>query len=56
MKFPNPFRMPSAKELAARELEDAHRQLLLAQRQQAYSCKLAEFYAERIKALSEVQS
>ncbi len=47
----NPFRSPSAKELAARELADAECQLLLAERQQAYSQKLAEFYRERIKNL-----
>ena len=49
--IPNPFRQPSAQELMARELQDAERELLLAQRQQLYSRKLAEFYSERIKAL-----
>ena len=49
----NPFRQPSAQEVAAQELFDAERELLLAQRQQAYSQKLAEFYTERIKALKE---
>lgn len=47
----NPFRSPSAKEMAARELTDAECQLLLAERQAAYSLKLAEFYRERIATL-----
>jgi hypothetical protein len=49
----NIFRKPTADVLAAIELEDAERELLLAQRQQAYAAKLAEFYQERIKALKE---
>jgi len=51
----NPFRQPSARELAAQELFDAERELLLAQRQQAYSQKLVEFYQGRIAALREQQ-
>lgn len=43
---------PSAAVLAAKEYEDAQRQLLIAQREHAYTGKLVEFYQMRIKALT----
>ena len=55
LSYLNPFRQLSAAEVAAKELFDAERELLLAQRQQAYSAKLAEFYQARIAALKERQ-
>ncbi len=52
MKFLNPFRKPSPKELAQRELEDAQRQLLNAQSAADYACRIAEYNADRIKRLT----
>jgi hypothetical protein len=38
------FRKPTAKELAARDLEDARRSLLQEQARAEYHAKMAEFY------------
>jgi hypothetical protein len=43
-KLPNPFRKPTAKEIAARDLEDARRHLLLEQASAEYHAKMAEYY------------
>jgi hypothetical protein len=45
------YRKPSANELAQRELEDAMRHLLEAQRNSAYFDKLSQFYEGRIYKL-----
>ena len=52
MKFPNPFRKPSPKELAQRELEEAQRQLLVAQSSADYARRIAEYNADRIRRLT----
>lgn len=46
--------LPSANVLAAKEYDDAQRQLLMAQREHAYTGKLVEFYEMRLKALAPV--
>ncbi|MBG9993425.1 hypothetical protein I6F47_20445, partial [Pseudoalteromonas sp. NZS37] len=48
MKFLNPFRKPSPKELAQRELEEAQRQLLAAQSSADYARRIAEYNGDRI--------
>ena len=53
MRLPKLFRKPTAKEIAARDLEDARRHLLQQQAQAEYHAKLAEFYRgveERLNA------
>ena len=40
----NPFRKPTAKEIAARDLEEARRQLLKEQSAAEYHAKMAEYY------------
>ena len=52
MKFLNPFRKPSPKELAQRELEEAQRQLLAAQSSADYARRIAEYNGDRIKRLT----
>ena len=52
MKLSNPFRKPTAKEIAARDLEEARRHLLQEQAQAEYHQKLAEFYKGVIGRLS----
>jgi hypothetical protein len=47
----NMMRKPTANVLAARELDDARRDLLQAQRHRDYYQKLAEFHALRIDRL-----
>jgi len=49
----NPWRKPSAEELAQRELDDARRGLLEAQRHRDYYAKTAEFYQVRINSLTK---
>jgi hypothetical protein len=44
IKLPNPFRKPTAREIAARDLEDARRHLLEQQAQAEYHTKMAEYY------------
>ena len=39
-----PFRKPTAKEIAARELEDARRHLLQEQARAEYHAKMADYY------------
>ena len=52
VKFLNPFRKPSPKELAQRELEEAQRQLLVAQSSADYARRIAEYNGDRIKRLT----
>jgi hypothetical protein len=40
----NPFRKPTAKEIAARDLEEARRQLLKEQSAAEYHSRMAEYY------------
>ena len=44
IKLPNPFSKPTTKEIAARALEDARRQLLAEQSAAEYHNKMAEYY------------
>ena len=48
----NYFRLPSAKELAAKELEMAQRKLLEALSAQEYAKRMADYHQDRIKRLS----
>jgi hypothetical protein len=48
----NYFRLPSAKELAAKELETAQRKLLEALSAQEYAKRMADYHQDRIKRLS----
>ena len=52
VNFLNPFRKPSPKELAQRELEEAQRQLLAAQSSADYARRIAEYNGDRIKRLT----
>jgi hypothetical protein len=46
------FRLPSAKELAAKELGEAQRKLLDALSAQEYARRMSDYHADRIKRLS----
>jgi hypothetical protein len=46
------FRLPFAKELAAKELETAQRKLLDALSAQEYARRMADYHADRIKRLT----
>jgi hypothetical protein len=46
------FRLPSAKELAAKELEQAQRKLLDALSAQEYAKRMADYHSDRIKRLT----
>ena len=46
------FRLPSAKELAAKELEMAQRKLLEALSAQEYAKRMADYHSDRIKRLT----
>ena len=46
------FRLPSAKELAAKELAEAQRKLLDALTSQEYAKRMAEYHQDRIKRLT----
>ena len=48
----NPFRKPTAKEIAARDLEDAKRALLREQAAAEYHAKLAEYYRNAVVRLN----
>lgn len=48
----NPFHKPTALTLAVDELQEAQRQLLIAQTSQEYSKALVQYNQERIKRLS----
>lgn len=51
-KIKDYFRLPSAKELAAKELEAAQRKLLDALSAQEYAKRMSDYHADRIKRLS----
>ena len=46
------FRVPSSKELAAKELEMAQRKLLEALSAQEYAKRMADYHSDRIKRLT----
>ena len=46
------LRMPSAKELAAKELAEAQRKLLDALSAQEYAKRMADYHSDRIKRLT----
>jgi hypothetical protein len=46
------FRLPSPKELAAKELETAQRKLLEALSAQEYAKRMADYHSDRIKRLT----
>ena len=46
------FRLPSAKEIAAKELESAQRKLLDALSAQEYAKRMADYHSDRIKRLT----
>ena len=46
------WRLPSAKELAAKELEQAQRKLLDALSAQEYARRMADYHSDRIKRLT----
>jgi hypothetical protein len=46
------FRLPSAKELAVKELEMAHRKLLVALSAQEYAKRMCDYHLDRIKRLT----
>jgi hypothetical protein len=46
------FRLPSAKELAAKELEMAQRKLLEALSAQEYAKRMGDYHSDRIKRLT----
>lgn len=51
-KLKDYFRLPSAKELAAKELGEAQRKLLEALSAQEYARRMSDYHADRIKRLS----
>ena len=48
----NYFRLPSANELAVKELEMAHRKLLVALSAQEYAKRMCDYHSDRIKRLT----
>jgi hypothetical protein len=46
------FRLPSAKEMAAKELAEAQRKLLDALSAQEYARRMADYHSDRIKRLT----
>jgi N-glycosylase/DNA lyase len=46
------WRLPSAKEMAAKELEEAKRRFLEAQSAMEYTRRMADYHADRIKRLT----
>jgi len=51
-KLKDYFRLPSAKELAAKELGEAQRKLLDALSAQEYARRMSDYHADRIKRLT----
>jgi hypothetical protein len=51
-KIKDYFRLPSARELAAKELETAQRKLLDALSAQEYARRMADYHSDRIKRLT----
>lgn len=50
--FTDPFRAPSDRMLAQRELEEAKRQLLQCQSAAEYASRLSQYHADRIERLT----
>jgi hypothetical protein len=50
--FLNLFKTPTAVEIAARELEEARRQLLRSQSAAEYASRISAYHLDRIKRLS----
>ena len=48
----NSFRLPSADLMAARELEEAKRELLKTQSAQDYAKRMVEYHQDRVKRLT----
>jgi len=51
-KLKDYFRLPSANELAVKELEMAHRKLLVALSAQEYAKRMCDYHSDRIKRLT----
>ena len=51
-KIKEHFRLPSANELAVKELEMAHRKLLVALSAQEYAKRMCDYHSDRIKRLT----
>lgn len=51
----NPFRKPTAEQIAKNDLEDAKRHLLKSMSQAEYHGKMTEYYRNMVKRLSEIQ-
>jgi len=51
-KIKDHFRLPSANELAVKELEMAHRKLLVALSAQEYAKRMCDYHSDRIKRLT----
>lgn len=49
--FSNPFTLPTAEQLARKELAEAERELLVAQSTQEYANRMAEYHGDRIRRL-----
>lgn len=49
--FTNPFTLPTAEQLARKELAEAERELLVAQSTQEYATRMAEYHSDRIRRL-----
>ena len=52
MKFPNPFKAPSAHQLAVRDLENAKRDLLATQAAAEHQAKMVEYYQGIVSRLT----
>jgi hypothetical protein len=46
------WRLPSAKEMAAKELEEAKRRFLDAQSAREYATRMSDYHADRVKRLT----
>ena len=51
-QFKDYFRLPSAKEMAAKELEEAKRRFLEAQSAMEYARRMSDYHADRVKRLT----
>jgi len=51
-RFQGIWRLPSAKEMAAKELEEAKRRYLDAQSAMEYARRMSDYHADRIKRLT----
>ncbi|UZZ64543.1 hypothetical protein [Curvibacter phage PCA1] len=49
--FTSPFTLPTAEQLARKELAEAERELLVAQSTQEYANRMAEYHSDRIRRL-----